>query len=229
MSTNIKYPSEARLLTERLRESVAPEEKVVREQVLSERNGNLQMVLEGTVVRQRLLADGRSQIVAIYQRDDVVNLSTFLDRPPAADTLIALRGTVMASVPAPVVEHLRQLSLTAEDGMVALVLRELKISEERIMSLGKRSAVEAMAHFFCETLFRSGRGYSTDASGRCAMPVTQEMLASILGYSSVHTNRTLQLLRATKLVSLLHFELEVSDVERLADLGRFDNAYLTPV
>src|SRR5690606_9191506 len=124
-----------------------------RQQTISERDGNLQMVLDGAVLRQRHLSDGRCQTVAVYYRDDVINLARFVRKHESRDHLVALRGTMVGSVEPAVVKELRQMSLSGVDGMAALVLRELGINQERLTSLGQRSAIQALAHFMCETLY----------------------------------------------------------------------------
>jgi hypothetical protein len=59
--------------------------------------------------------------------------------------------------------------------------------------------------------------------------MTQEMLSSVLGLSTVHVNRTLMELRRLKLADLVRHELIVHDFDGLAELGEFDDAYLAPI
>jgi hypothetical protein len=51
-------------------------------------------------------------------------------------------------------------------------------------------------------------------------------LADVLGLSLVHTNRTVQDLRATGLVSWNQVEVVIMNFEGLARLGGFDPTYL---
>lgn len=220
-------PSEARLLTDRLRNSVGPGLRYDRERTISEFGGNLQMVLQGGVLRQRFLTDGRHQTTAIYYSDDVINLSRFVRDTGGADHFLALRGTVLASVSPEMVKQLREMSQSRIDGMAALVVRELDIARERLICVGQRGALESMAHFFCEASIRARtRG---NIGKRVYLPLTQEALAGLLGVSSVHVNRTLQQLRATGFLDYSDYHLVIHDFEALADLGEFDGAYLAPV
>jgi len=186
-------------------------------------------VLEGVVVRQRVLRDGRCQTLAIYQRDDVVNLDHFVRKKQTEDNLIALRGCVLASVEPDMVEELRHMSVTGIDGMAALLLRELGINQERLTCLGQKSAIESLAHFLCETLIRSQARDFHSLNHRCSLAMTQEMLSETLGISAVHVNRTLQAIRRLGLADLSNFELLVQDYDGLAELGEFDPRYLAPV
>lgn len=135
----------------------------------------------------------------------------------------------MASVEPAMVEELRQMSVSGIDGMAAVVLRELSISQERLASMGRRSAIESLAHFFCETLLRCRGSGANAAPDRCGLAMTQDLLAETLGMTSVHINRTLQAIRATGFANLADFDLVVNDFDALAELGEFDEAYLAPV
>jgi CRP-like cAMP-binding protein len=185
------------------------------------------MMLKGRVLRQRFLPSGKQQTVAVYYRDDVVNLMGYGVRPGEhSDYLIALQGSTVGEVPDATVQQMRAAAAPGTDGMAVLVLQELSISHERISCLGQRSAVERMAHFLCETLIRNvepGGDYSKD---RCQVHVTQDMLSSVLGLSTAHVNGTLQDLRRRSLADLVRDELVVHDFRSLATLGKFDDAYL---
>jgi CRP-like cAMP-binding protein len=70
------------------------------------------------------------------------------------------------------------------------------------------------------------RGVGIVHDGRCAFPMTQNELADAVGISAVHVNRTLQELRANKLITLRGSKLQVLDWEALQQAGDFDPAYL---
>lgn len=57
-------------------------------------------------------------------------------------------------------------------------------------------------------------------------PITQSELADMLGLSLVHTNRTVQDLRASGLVRWDGRIIEIPDAERLAEVADFDETYL---
>jgi CRP-like cAMP-binding protein len=187
----------------------------------------LQMVLDGGVLRQRFLPNGKRQTVAVYFRDDVINLAGYVGSvSDQADYLMALQGTVVGEVPDAAVREMRAGSAAGTDGMAVLVLHELSISLERIACLGQRSALERTAHFLCETMARSAPPGANYREDRCPLHVTQEMLSSVLGLSTVHFNRTLQNLRRLSLADLIRNELIVHDFKGLAALGKFDDSYL---
>jgi CRP-like cAMP-binding protein len=96
---------------------------------------------------------------------------------------------------------------------------------EAVASHGRRSARAHLAHLLCELNARlSVVGHARD--GEFALPVTQEGIADALGLTSVHVNRTLQGLRATRAVVLEAHRVKIRDPEMLADYGDFRPNYL---
>jgi transcription initiation factor IIE alpha subunit len=61
---------------------------------------------------------------------------------------------------------------------------------------------------------------------RCELPVTQAELADALGLSTVHVNRSLQELRAKRLITLRGSILTVQDWAGLKEVAEFDPTYL---
>lgn len=221
--------SEARRLTDRFRGASRHGHLYGQKATLRWQDHSLMMVLEGTVLRQRFLASGARQTVAVYFRDDVVNLARYaghFDRK--GDHLQALAGAVIGTVPDATVALLRA-EAPGEDDVAALAYRETEIAQERLLSLGQRNAAQSLAHFFCETVIRCTAGTKSGRTDRCVMPLSQELLASVLGLSIVHVNRTMGRLRAMGLVDIVHHELIVKDFDGLAALAEFDETYLAPL
>lgn len=96
---------------------------------------------------------------------------------------------------------------------------------EHLVCVGRRGAVERMAHFLLELGARlaivgmGGReGYDC--------PLTQYQLADALGLSAVHVNRVLRQLREAGLATFRDGRVIIEDPGRLAALADFDAAYL---
>jgi len=222
-------PSNARRLTDKLRASSEHGQVYAVKGQVHEQKETLQLVLEGAVLRQRFLGDGRTHTVAVYYRDDVINLMSYAGvERTTSDFLLAARGTVIGSVPDAEVARLRGTD-TNRDGVGRLVYRELAIAHESALSLGQRTAAERMAHFFCETLLRCLVPMANERANSCVFEITQEMLSTILGLSTVHVNRTLQELRRLELATISGGRLVVENFTGLARMGEFDSAYLAPI
>ncbi len=179
-------------------------------------------VLSGAASRARELANGRRQIIELLLPGDHVSA---VDGDVQSGTVIACLGRCTVSR-APAAELLKAL-----DSSISLQVefrdaegRRRAMLEERIVSLGQRTALERTAHFCCELLARSGEEQFSFAS--CACPFTQAELADLLGVSLVHMNRTLQALRKITPLELLQGRLTVQDYSTLAAYADFDDAYL---
>jgi CRP-like cAMP-binding protein len=99
------------------------------------------------------------------------------------------------------------------------------IFREWVVNVGRRTAYERIAHLLCELMTRL-RAMDLAQGDTCELPVTQAELADATGLSAVHTNRTLQELRAEGLIRLEGRVLTALDWEGLKGAGGFDPAYL---
>jgi CRP-like cAMP-binding protein len=91
--------------------------------------------------------------------------------------------------------------------------------------MGRRSAVEHLAHLLCELYSRlEVMGLVDGASFN--LPLTQADLGDALGLSLVHVNRTVRELRQSGLVTWRATRLTIKDWTGLAKLAQFDPTYL---
>jgi CRP-like cAMP-binding protein len=89
-----------------------------------------------------------------------------------------------------------------------------------ITRLGRMNAYERLADLLLE-LFERLELAGLCGGGHYHMPLTQEMLADALGLTSVHINRTLQVLRREGALGLKGRELALSDPSLLRrQIGR---------
>jgi CRP-like cAMP-binding protein len=103
--------------------------------------------------------------------------------------------------------------------------REAAIYGERIVDIGRRSAYERLAHLILELLARlRAVGLADELS--YLLPLTQELIADVLGLSGPHVSRMLRSLREERLVTIEGHRLTVTDLESLTMLAGFDDDYL---
>ena len=89
---------------------------------------------------------------------------------------------------------------------------------DQIVRLGRQSACARFAHLMLELYGRLNRvGLAGDNS--FAMPLTQNVLADVLGFSVVHVNRTVQQLRRDKLLEVRSGRVNLMHPERLQTLA----------
>ena len=103
---------------------------------------------------------------------------------------------------------------------------EAAIYGEHLVDVGRRSAYERLAHLILELLVRlRAIGLADELS--YILPLTQELIADVLGLSGPHVSRMLRLLREEGLIGLDGHRLTVLDLESLTLLASFDGDYLT--
>lgn len=96
---------------------------------------------------------------------------------------------------------------------------------EWLVNVGCRSAIERIAHLFCELLVRLQIvGFASEDSYE--FPVTQLDLADTVGLSNVHVNRSLQELRRQGVIELRGRTLKILDRHRLKSIAEFNSKYL---
>ena len=96
---------------------------------------------------------------------------------------------------------------------------------EHLIGVGRRSALERVAHFLLEMLTRLQTiGLAEERSFR--LPLTQELLADALGLSVQYVNQTIRQLREEGLVSIERQQVTIHDLEALTALADFERTYL---
>ena len=179
---------------------------------------------DGWAFRAKHLPDGRRQIFGFLIPGDLIGLRASL-LEFADDTVEALTDCQISSFS---FERLYDACRRHPRLMIALMwsaAREQAMLTEQIMRIGRRTAMERIAHFFLELLRRL---QLVDEAGRQSLelPLTQDLIADALGLSAVHVNRTLQKLRKRGLIELGDGRLTISSIDALARLADFDEAYL---
>ncbi|MBP0114659.1 MULTISPECIES: Crp/Fnr family transcriptional regulator [Bradyrhizobium] len=185
---------------------------------------SVRVVLSGWLCRYKTLEDGRRQIVNFIFPGESCDAHAFL--LPVMDHSIATMTPVVYSE----IKRARFESLMAGDRSLAEAfwcetLVNIAIQREWAINLGRRVAVERVAHLFCETFERLRVVGMVDGNS-CVMPVTQMDLADATGLSVVHLNRTLQELRASGLIILRERMLTIPDLDALKNAALYSPSYL---
>lgn len=184
----------------------------------------ISFLLDGWAFRSKHLPDGRRQIFGYLIPGDLIGLRASL-MEFADDSVEALTDCEVSSFS---LERLYEACRTHPRLVVALMwsaAREQSMLSEQIMRLGRRNAVERIAHFFLELLSRLQLVDEADRRS-FALPLTQELIADTLGLSIVHVNRTLRTLRQRGLVEIVDGHVVIHDVDELSDIASFDPLYL---
>lgn len=182
------------------------------------------LVLEGFAARAQHLSSGKRQLTAVHIPGDFVDLHGFLLKQ-MDHGVIALSPCRVAFVP-----HAALRAVTETNPHLARMfwlstVVDGAIQRAWITCLGRRSAIQHLAHLICELYLRLeivGRA----ENGTFEFPVTQSELGDMLGLSNVHVNRILQDLRATRLIRWRGSTISIDDFEGLKTFAEFDPLYL---
>jgi CRP-like cAMP-binding protein len=182
------------------------------------------LLLEGWLGRAADMRSGVRLFTELHVPGDFADLHGYTLKRLDHDVVV-LADSVIALAP-----HERLTKLTTDFPHVARVYWfstnvDAAIHRQWAVSLGRRSASSRIAHLFCELLVRLevvgiAQGNSFE------FPLTQEQLASCVGLTPVHVNRTLQTLRRQGLIELENKRLTILDLPALRAVAEFDPAYL---
>jgi CRP-like cAMP-binding protein len=160
------------------------------------------IMVSGWACRQRVMNDGRRQIISFMLPGDTIGPLRQSPLPESCAT-VALTPVVtvdaQALLQAACVEHMQHPGLSM--AVRCMASQQERWLRDQVVRLGRRSAYERTIHLVLEL---HGR---LDAIGlapsRCfAFPLTQDVLADALGLSVVHVNRVLAQARRDGLFEL---------------------------
>jgi CRP-like cAMP-binding protein len=192
------------------------------------RQGSIQtdscLLLEGFAARSQGLADGTRQFTAVHIAGDFVDLHAFTLKIMDHDVM-SIKACTVAFAP-----HNSLKKLTENLPHLGRLLWlsttiDAAIQRAWIVSMGRRSARDRMAHLICE-LFTRLKLVGLVKGNSFELPITQIDLADIMGLSAVHANRTLQTLRRELAVTWEGQTITIRDWDQLRSLAQFDPTYL---
>ncbi|HZH26801.1 MAG TPA: Crp/Fnr family transcriptional regulator [Azospirillaceae bacterium] len=189
-----------------------------------ERAGRMGVLRSGWAMRYKTLSDGRRHVINFVLPGDAFGLfGTLFD---ASDHSVAmLTDGELAYVEADTLVAMFHEHPKLAAAFAWFAAREEAMLAERAAGLGRRTALERMAHILLELLKRLEVVAMAD-DGRFELPVTQEILADTLGLSLVHVNRTLRRLREGGLLETEGQRFWLRDLRALAEVADFDDLYL---
>jgi len=182
------------------------------------------LLLRGCVFRFKLTPDSRRQIVSIQVPGDFVDLHSFVLQP-IDHSVAAATPSIVARVPHRRIAELLDKFPHLTRNLMWDIALDGAIFREWLVTMGQRSAVEQIAHLFCELYLRLER-VSLVKDGSFDFALTQQDLAETCGMSAVHVNRSVQTLREKRLIVLDHKRLTVLSLGKLIEFANFDPAYL---
>ena len=187
--------------------------------------GPVFVFLEGWGCRYKLLPEGGRQITAFLMPGDFCDMHVAVldEMDHNISTLTAAR---VAQIPRDEMERLISARPSLTHAFWRTQLVDESVLRAWIVSMGRRNAIERVAHLLCELYVRAANIGLIDGNGEFELPLTQVVLADALGLTPVHVNRVLRQLKADKAVNLKRGKLVIADTPRLARIAGFDDNYL---
>ena len=181
------------------------------------------LMLEGLAYRYKQRESGRRQLTALLIPGDLGNFDA-----PLRSRMDHSIGTSSACRVVPLspetVRKLQQHPNIAHGLRMSTLVEEATL-HEWLLNVGSRTAIERLAHLFCELYLRYQIvGWARSQSYE--LPLKQGDLADLTGMSNVHVNRSLQELRRRRLIELRNHRLSILDWAGLKALAEFDASYL---
>lgn len=151
---------------------------------------SLYTVFSGWAFRFKSLSDGRRQILNFLLPGDFIGLQEqFADGAPHG--VEALTDVRLCRFPKDQLWSLYREYPSLGYDITWLSAREENLTDETLLSVGRRSADERIAMLLIHLYRRADRLGLRDERG-VAFPVSQQHIADALGLSLVHTNKTLR-------------------------------------
>jgi len=172
------------------------------------------LILQGWACRSRIFRDGRRQILGFLGPGDLIG---FCPHPqPVSTTMItAITEVTLCHVPPPA---------QAGPGLATAYAMSRALEEvylfRQIARLGRLSAYERFIDWVTEMRERLSLVGLASPQG-FPVPLTQELMADALGLTSVHVNRTLQLMKREGLLEIRSGYLTLTDAVRLGQLADY--------
>ncbi len=186
--------------------------------------GPMFVVLEGWACRYKLLPNGTRQIMAFLMPGDACDLHVRL-LAEMDHSIQTLTPAVVATVSRADMEALLTGYPNIARAMYSAQLVDESILRAWIVSMGRRSSTERVAHLICELYLRA-LNIGLTGEGDFALPLSQLVLADASGMTAVHINRVLKELRLAGAMSVTRGGVTISDPVKLVQIAGFDENYL---
>jgi CRP-like cAMP-binding protein len=185
---------------------------------------SVSLLYSGFACQHKMTPDGRRQIIGYFLPGDLCNGCSLILRH-LDHAVSTLSVCTVAAISRDTLLALSDRYPRIARALWWMALVEQSIAREWLLNVGQRTALERIAHLFCELLVRL-RAVDLADGDSYELPLTQAELADTVALSTVHVNRTLKELRRQELIAINGKMLTILDVAALQIVGMFDSNYL---
>lgn len=199
---------------------VAAKTDLIRE---GDRPGPVFVMLDGWSMRYKILPNGSRQIMAFLMPGDACDLhiSLLAEMDHSIQTITAGRVATISRIE---MDEMLDAHRGIARAMYVAQLADEGTLRAWIVSMGRRSSLERVAHLICELFVRAR--WSDVAEAAFEVPFSQIILADALGMTPVHINRMLKDLRTRDIISMRRGSISILNPSALASVAGFDENYL---
>lgn len=182
-----------------------------------ENSAHLYTVLSGWAIKYKALEDGRRQIINYALPGDLLGLqAAVFDK--MHHSVEALSDMTLCVFPKDKIWTLYEKHAGLGFDVTWIAAQEKSILAEFLVTVGQRSASERIA-FLLLTLFRRARSSGLVRKNTVSFPFTQEHFADTIGFSLVHTNKSLNRLRRSGTFAWAGETFVMLDEDALSELA----------
>lgn len=186
---------------------------------------NAFVLIEGWAYRYKILANGRRQIISYLLPGDICDIYAFVLRKMDHSIGLLTDATIGIASVSDLWTMLWSSRNIGQAFFRSTIIDECVI-REHVVRVGRRNALQRLSHLLCELWVRL-KQVNLVKNDSVYFPINQDHLADALGLTSVHLNRTLQVLRSNDCLSLSGKTLRIYDWEKLQEIAEFDASYLS--
>ena len=183
------------------------------------------VLLDGWSVRYKTMTDGRRQILNVILPGDMIGLEAHVIAQASASVTTVTPCTIAEFRPAATVRMLGEHPRLAA-ALLWATSREEAFLGERLLSLGRRPAIDRIGHFFVELYHRLRLVGLANGDAVFEAPLNLDQIGDALGLSVVHVSRTFGRLRALKLLDRRNHHVAIRDLDALERRVEFPGLYL---
>ena len=204
----------------------APRQYAAKQDLIREgdRPGPVFVVLEGWACRYKILPNGSRQIMAFLMPGDCcdLHLGFVAEMDHSIQTITAASVALISRED---MDVLMEGHRNIGRAMYVAQLVDEGTLRSWIVSMGRRSSLERVAHLMCELYLRAYTvGEASDHN--VTLPLSQVVLADALGMTPVHINRILKELRLLEIMDFRRSSLSIIDPIKLLKIAGFNENYL---
>lgn len=182
------------------------------------------LLLSGLCARYSAFRDGPRQITEINVPGDFIDLHGFVMKQLDHGVLALSDCRILE------IAHGELRTLTAAHPHLTRMLWletvvDAAIHRQWLLSMGRQNGPARLARLLCELYVRL-ETVELAYDYRMDLPMTQQQVGEALGFSPVHTNRTIQALREQALLTWRDQQVDILDWQGLTSLSEFDPTYL---